>query len=102
MSRFFPVFRYEAKAAAHERPKLPDGTAWPTVKPVDLMSWLVRLITPPGGVVLDPFAGTGSTGEACLVEGFRCVLIERDPVAVELMRTRLRKPVQPVMFGGAA
>jgi hypothetical protein len=102
VSRFFPVFRYEAKAPAHERPKLPDGTAWPTVKPVDLMSWLVRLITPPGGVVLDPFAGTGTTGEACLVEGFRCVLIERDPVAVELMRTRLRKPVQPVMFGESA
>jgi hypothetical protein len=101
-SRFFPVFRYEAKAPAHERPKLPDGTAWPTVKPVDLMAWLVRLITPPGGVVLDLFAGTGTTGEACLVEGFRCVLIERDPVAVELIRTRLRKPVQPVMFGESA
>src|SRR5690606_10514228 len=44
-SRFFPVFRYEAKAPASERPKLPDGTVWPTVKPLDLMRWLVRLIT---------------------------------------------------------
>src|SRR5690606_2604817 len=70
-SRFFPVFRYEAKAPASERPKLPDGTAWPTVKPLALMRWLVRLVTPPNGVVLDPFAGTGTTGEAALIEGFR-------------------------------
>src|SRR5690606_6608434 len=85
-SRFFPVFRYEAKAPASERPKLPDGTVWPTVKPLDLMRWLVRLITPPGGTVLDPFAGTGTSGEAALIEGFRSVLVERDPAAVELIK----------------
>ncbi|MEV0994609.1 DNA methyltransferase [Nonomuraea sp. NPDC050202] len=96
-SRFFPVFRYEAKAPASERPKLPDGTAWPTVKPVALMRWLVRLVTPPNGVVLDPFAGSGTTAEACIVEGFRCVLIDQDPVAVELIRERLRKPLQPAL-----
>jgi site-specific DNA-methyltransferase (adenine-specific) len=98
-SRFFPVFRYEAKAAAHERPRSADGTAHPTVKPVDLMSWLVRLVTPPGGTVLDPFGGSGTTAEACIVEGFRCVLIEQDPAYAELIKTRLRKPIQPTMFG---
>jgi DNA modification methylase len=98
-SRFFPVFRYEAKAAASERPRLKDGTAWATVKPVDLMAWLVRLVTPPGGTVLDPFAGSGTTAEGCIVEGFRCVLVEKDPVAAELIKTRLRKPIQPAMFG---
>ena len=80
-SRFFPVFRYEAKAASTERPRLEDGTSWPTVKPVALPSWLIRLITPPGGTVLDLFAGTGPTAEACIIEGFKCVLVEKDPVA---------------------
>ena len=101
-SRFFPVFRYEAKADAAERPKLPDGTAHTTVKPVDLMRWLVRLVTPPGGLVLDPFAGSGTTGEACIIEGFQSVLIERDPKSAELIMTRLRKPIQPDLFGGVA
>jgi site-specific DNA-methyltransferase (adenine-specific) len=97
-SRFYPVFRYEAKAPASERPRLPDGTAWPTVKPLDLMRWLVRLVTPPGGTVLDLFAGTGTTAEAAVIEGFSCILIEQDPAAAELIRTRLSKPIQPVML----
>jgi site-specific DNA-methyltransferase (adenine-specific) len=101
-SRFFPVFRYEPKAGSDERPRLLDGTAHPTVKPVDLMRWLVRLVTPRDGLVLDPFAGTGTTAEACIVEGFRCLLVEKDPAYAELIRTRLRKPIQPDMFGGAA
>jgi DNA modification methylase/transcriptional regulator with XRE-family HTH domain len=97
-SRFFPVFRYEAKAGAAERPRLPDGTAWPTVKPVPLMQWLVRLVTPPGGKVLDLFCGTGTTGEACTIEGFDAILLDRDPQALALTRVRLAKPVQPLMF----
>ncbi len=96
-SRFFPCFRYQAKAPKSERPRLPDGTAWPTVKPLELMRWLVRLVTPPGGTVLDPFAGSGTTGQACALEGFQCVLIERDPVAAELTLERLRKPAQQQM-----
>ena len=71
------------------------GTAWPTVKPLELMRWLVRLVTPPGGLVLDPFAGTGTTGQACALEGFSCLLAERDPVAAELAVARLSRPVQP-------
>lgn len=54
------------------------GSKHPTVKPVDLMQWLIRLVTPKGGLVLDPFAGSGSTGEAAWREGMRCVLVERE------------------------
>jgi site-specific DNA-methyltransferase (adenine-specific) len=96
-SRYFPVFRYEAKAPASERPRLADGTAWPTVKPLGLMRWLIRLITPPDGLILDCFAGSGATAEAAVIEGFRCLLIEQDPDAAELIRTRLSKPIQPTL-----
>lgn len=98
-SRFFPAFRYEAKAPASERPRLADGTAHPTVKPLELMRWLVRLVTPPGGTVADFFAGSGTTGEACVIEGFNCILAEKDPASAELIKARLSKPIQPVMFG---
>lgn len=69
-ARFF----YTAKADKLDR----IGSRHPTVKPVDLMQWLVRLVTPKGGLVLDPFAGSGSTGEAAWREGMRCILIERE------------------------
>ncbi len=61
----------------------------PTVKPVDPMRWLVRLITPPRGRVLDPFAGTGTTGIAAQREGMRCTLIEADPLFVGDIEFRL-------------
>lgn len=100
-SRFFPTFRYEAKAPTHERPR--DGeTAHPTVKPLDLMRWLVRLVTPPGGTVLEPFAGSGTTAEACVIEGFRCIAIEREATYIPLILGRITKPIQPDLFGGAA
>lgn len=70
-ARFF----YSAKADADDR----IGSKHPTVKPVDLMRYLVRLVTPPGGTVIDCFAGTGTTGEAAWREGFYAVLIEREP-----------------------
>jgi DNA modification methylase len=69
-ARFF----YTAKADCDDR----LGSKHPTVKPVDLMQWLCRLVTPKGGTVLDPFAGTGTTGEAAFREGFNAVLIERE------------------------
>jgi site-specific DNA-methyltransferase (adenine-specific) len=97
-SRFFPIFRYEAKAGSAERPTI-DGTAHPTVKPLDLMRWLVRLVTPSGGVVLEPFAGSGTTAEACVIEGMRCIAIEREGSYLPLITSRLAKPIQPVMFG---
>jgi DNA modification methylase len=69
-ARFF----YSAKADANDR----LNSKHPTVKPVDLMQWLVRLVCPKGATVLDPFAGTGTTGAASFIEGRRCVLIERE------------------------
>ncbi len=66
----------------------------PTVKPTDLMRYLVRLITPPGGVCLDPFGGSGSTAKACAKEGFKAILIEKELEYCELAsrRARLRQP----------
>jgi hypothetical protein len=98
-SRFFPVFHYSPKAPSSERPRLADGTAWSTVKPLGFMRWAVRLVTPPGGTVLEPFAGTFTTAEACIVEGFPCIAIDRDETALRLGMERLSKPIQPLMFG---
>jgi DNA methylase len=98
-SRFFPTFRYEPKAPTFERPRV-DGQGHNTVKALDLMRWLVRLVCPPGGTVLDMFAGSGTTGEACIVEGFRAVLVESDPASLPLIVARLSKPIQPDLFGG--
>lgn len=81
-ARFF----YSAKADSDDR----LGSKHPTVKPVDLMQYLSRLVTPPNGLVLDPFAGTGTTGEACWREGFRAVLIEREAEYQEDIRRRMR------------
>lgn len=85
-SRFFPVFRYQAKASRSERG---EGNTHPTVKPIDLMRWLVRLVTPPGGLVLDPFAGSGSTGVAALREGFRFAGVELLPDHYEIALARI-------------
>lgn len=89
--RFFPVFRYQAKAPTRERPRLDDGTAHPTVKPLELMRWLVRLVTPPGGTVLDPFAGSGATLEAAALEGFRSIGVEQHGPYVEMCRVRMAR-----------
>lgn len=68
----------------------PVANIHPTVKPIDLMRWLVRLITPPGGVVLDPFAGSGSTGAAAVLEGARFLGIEREASYVPIARARIK------------
>lgn len=65
------------------------GSKHPTVKPVDLMRWLVRLVTPPAGLILDPFAGSGTTGIAALAEGFDAILIEREPAYIADIEARL-------------
>lgn len=80
-ARFF----YSAKADAEDR----LGSKHPTVKPIDLMAYLCRLVTPPGGTVLDPFAGTGTTGVACMREGFDCILVEREDEYVADIKRRL-------------
>ena len=111
-SRFF----YTAKASRAERnaglhgmpgrmphPDEPNGRAWdipgshsapranhhPTVKPLDLMRWLVRMVTPPGGMVLDPFNGSGSTGCAAVLEGLDYLGIELEAEYVELAERRI-------------
>jgi DNA modification methylase len=88
-SRFF----YCAKASPAERGA---GNDHPTVKPLALMRWLIRLITPPGGIVLDPFCGSGSTLLAADREGFEAVGIDSDPHAIEIARCRLADAVGPL------
>lgn len=93
-AKFFPTFKYQAKAPKAERP-IVNGVSHPTVKPVELMRWLVRLVTPADGVVLDPFAGSGTTAEACVIEGFDCIAIEREGEYLPLIAARLdRMPMQ--------
>ena len=83
-ARFF----YTAKASRQDRD--PDNTH-PTVKPTDLMRYLCRLVTPPGGLVLDPFMGSGSTGKAALLEGFRFVGVERDAAYYAIAQRRIAR-----------
>lgn len=61
----------------------------PTVKPVELMRWLVRLVSPPGGTVLDPFAGSGTTGMACVLESRAFIGIEREAQYVAIAKRRI-------------
>jgi hypothetical protein len=82
------VIRYQGKATKADR----AGSKHPTVKPVDLMRWLVRLVTPPGGVVLDPFAGSGTTGAAARLEGFDCILMEAEECFSNDIRRRFSLP----------
>jgi site-specific DNA-methyltransferase (adenine-specific) len=80
----------------------PSRNHHPTVKPTDLMRYLCRLVTPPGGIVLDPFTGSGSTGKAAILEGFRFIGIEREAEYIEIARARIQreadKPRQPTLF----
>lgn len=104
-SRFYPILNYEpeydnparycAKASRRER-----GAAnhHPTVKPVALCRWLVRLVTPPGGTVLDPFAGSGSVGVACVLEGFNYIGCDQDAEYVEIANRRIAA-TQPALMG---
>ena len=71
------------------RENRPRANTHPTVKPTDLMRYLCRLVTPPGGTVLDPFMGSGSTGKAALLEGFQFIGIEREAEYVEIAKARM-------------
>lgn len=104
-ARFF----YSAKASKADR----AGSKHPTVKPISLMEWLCTLITPPGGTVLDPFAGSGTTGIAAQNKGFQVVLCEREAEYVTDIKARfagsspgewLHRPILPsvwIAFGHA-
>lgn len=93
-ARFF----YTAKADAEDR----IGSKHPTVKPLDLMQYLIRLVTPPGGLVLDPFAGTGTTGEAAWREGMRAALIERESEYQADIRRRMELAEKPTKRAAVA
>lgn len=69
-----------------------------TVKPVAILKWLITLTCPSGGVVLDPFVGTGTTGEAARQCGFESVLVERDPAHVAMVHKRLSEATQDALF----
>lgn len=92
-ARFFPALDfddaercfYSSKANKTDR----AGSKHPTVKPISLLRWLVRLVTPPGGVILDPFAGSGTLASAAAAEGKECVLIEREADYAQDIRARL-------------
>jgi site-specific DNA-methyltransferase (adenine-specific) len=87
-SRFF----YTSKADKQDR----EGSRHPTVKPVDLMRYLIRLVTPPGGLILDPFAGSGTTLFAARELGFRAIGIEREAESCADAGRRLRQEVLPL------
>jgi len=96
-ARFFPQFEHEAPflycakpSGAEKRAGLDDDHArHPTVKPVALMRWLIRLTTQPGDIVLDPFCGSATTGVAAILEGRRFIGVERDPAFAAIARAHM-------------
>jgi hypothetical protein len=93
---------YTAKASRDDRD---PGNTHPTVKPTDLMRYLCRLVTPPGGIVLDPFMGSGSTGKAAMLEGFGFIGIEREAPSYAIAQHRISRAQaaghQPDLFASA-
>jgi site-specific DNA-methyltransferase (adenine-specific) len=81
--------RQAANDTAYQRGKTERRNTHPTCKPVAVMRWLVRLITPPGGTVVDPFTGSGTTGVAAALEGFDFIGCELSPEYVEIARARI-------------
>jgi DNA modification methylase len=77
---------YCAKASKRDRG---EGNTHPTVKPTDIMRWIVRLATPAGGVVFDPFTGSGSTGKAAMLEGLRFIGAEMTAEYIPIARARI-------------
>lgn len=88
-----PPFMYSAKAPKKERPVYVNGEGrtiqHSTVKPVSIMKWICRLTCPPGGTILDPFAGSGTTVEAAILEGFHVIGIEREEAYLPLIQQRI-------------
>jgi DNA modification methylase len=86
--------RTDGRKTENEFPKLRTSKRknyHPTVKPIDVMRWLVRLVTPPGGLVLDPFAGSGTTGIAALREGMRFVGVDLEPEYARIAIARIEE-----------
>ncbi len=94
-SRFF----YCSKSSSEDRNDGCDNNH-PTVKPTDLMRYLCRMVTPTGGIVLDPFTGSGSTGRGAVLEGFRFIGCEMDADYIEIAKARIlaaEKAYQPCL-----
>ena len=68
------------------------------MKPLELMQYLIKLVTPPGGTVLEPFAGSGTTLEACIIEGFKCIGIELTAEYLPLIVQRVTKPIEVTLL----
>ncbi|KKN15061.1 hypothetical protein LCGC14_0989940 [marine sediment metagenome] len=89
-----PVRRSDGREKDIENPRLrtsPRRNAHPTVKPVALMRWLVRLVTPPGGLIVDPFIGSGTTAVAAVHEGFRCIGIDNNAEYLATAQERVER-----------
>jgi len=85
-------YKFREDGSLDGKPTLPRSNFHPTVKPLKLMEYLCNLTaTPTGGIVLDPFAGSGTTGVACINTGREFVLIERDPDYIPIIKARLKK-----------
>lgn len=97
-SRFF----YCAKPSRKERDAGVERNSHPTVKPIALMRWLVKLITPPDGLVLDPFVGSGTTGIAAVLEGFRFIGIDNDASYVQIADARIASALLRSVLDAAA
>jgi len=90
-SRYF----YHAKASKADRDEGVNGlNPHPTVKPTQLMRYLVKLVTPQGGLVLDPFMGSGSTGKACMLEGMRFIGMDLSEEYVKIAESRIEHASQ--------
>ena len=79
------------------RASKPRANIHPTVKPTDLMRYLCKLVTPPKGIVLDPFMGSGSTGKAAMLEGFQFIGIERDAEYFKIATSRISASSAPIL-----
>ena len=89
----WPVFKYQPKAPTHERPKV-GGVQHVTVKPLELMRYLIRLVVKPGSLILEPFAGSGTTLQAAAMENTRAVGCELDDRYIPLIRERFRHGIE--------
>jgi site-specific DNA-methyltransferase (adenine-specific) len=96
-ARFF----YTPKACKEDRDDGCENNFHPTVKPTDLMRYLCRMVTPSGGIVLDPFTGSGSTGRGAVLEGLRFIGCEMDADYIEIAIARIlaaEKAYQPCLI----
>ena len=89
----WPVFRYQPKAPTSERPKV-GGIQHVTVKPLELMRYLIRLVVRPGALILEPFAGSGTTLQAAAMENVRAVGCELDDRYIPLIRERFKHGIE--------